>query len=235
MDLPIFKRAFGYIALRDFPGDIIKLFQEEGFVYHSRVCIWKDPLIAATRTKALGLAHKQLCKDSALCNMGTADTLLAFRKRGDNPTPCRHPSGLTEYYGSATIPRDLESFIDCEDNSKNKRSQWIWQRFASPVWMDIRQTRVLPFRQAKESDDTKHVCPLQLDVIERCVALWSARGDTFLTPFMGVGSEVYVAVKNGLKAIGIELKKSYYRQALANLYSLQKKKGLELTTENGDD
>lgn len=220
MELPTFKRNGDEIGMRDFPGDIVRMFCDVGFIYHSRHCIWKDPLIAATRTKAIGLAHKQIVKDSSICRMGIPDYIVAFRKPGDNPKPIKHPNGLEEYQGSRPVPRDLDRYLSVEEQKGNKRSHWIWQQYASPVWFDIRQTKVLPYRKGREKDDEKHICPLQLDTIERCLILWSNPGDTVLTPFMGVGSEVYTAVKLGRKAIGVELKKSYYRQALRNLYSL---------------
>lgn len=233
MDLPTFKRNGDDIGLYDFPSDVVRCFRKCGFVYHSRFCIWKDPLIAAVRTKAIGLAHKQVVKDSSMIRTGIPDYILAFRKKGENPKPIEHRNALTEYVGAREIPRELSRFVGHENVKTNKRSQWIWQQYASPVWFDIRQTEVLPFREAREEDDQKHICPLQLDVIERCMVLWSAKGDVVLTPFMGVGSEVYVAVKNKRKAIGVELKESYYRQAISNLESLRKKqkmaKGLGLS------
>jgi len=232
MDLPTFKRDGEDIGLDDFPGDLIRCFQKYGFVFYSRHCIWKDPLVAATRTKAIGLAHKQIVKDSSACRAGIPDFILAFRKKGENLVPIRNRNGLTEYCGEREIPHKLNRFSNNSDPKTNKRSHWIWQQYASPVWFDIRQTRVLPFREARDGDDQKHICPLQLDTIERCMTLWSTKGDTVLTPFMGVGSEVYVAVKNKRKAIGIELKESYFNQALRNLNSLRKKqlagKGLGL-------
>lgn len=215
MDLPTFKRSGEEIGIKDFPGDIIRLFMKHGFIYHSRCCIWKDPLIAATRTKAIGLAHKQIVKDAAMCRMGIADTLIAFRKpsKENEGEPVANPHGLTTYFGSKPMPALAYS----DDQGKNKRSHWIWQQYASPVWTDIRQTKVLPYAAARANDDEKHICPLQIDVIERCVALWSKKGDKVLTPFMGVGSEVFVAVRNGRKGVGVELKKSYYLQAVKNV------------------
>lgn len=237
MDLPTYKRAGEEIGVRDFPGDIIRCFQSEGFVFHSRHCIWKDPLVAATRTKAIGLAHKQIVKDSAMCRMALLDYVLALRKPGENPKPINHPNGLSEYYGQRNVPNTLDVYMDEEDQSKNKRSHWIWQRYASPVWDDIRQTNVLPYREGRDTDDEKHICPLQIDVIERCVSLWSSEQDVVLTPFMGVGSEVYVAIKNRRKAIGVELKESYYRQALRNVKEAMKKSmsgfNLKLNQSNG--
>ena len=229
MDLPTHKQSGEEIGLRDFPGDLIRCFQASGFIFHSRHCIWKDPLIAAVRTHALGLAHKQIVKDSAMCRTGIADYLLAFRKPGDNPIPISHPNGLIDYQGERLVPKELDRFIianNCitQDQAKNKRSHWIWQQYASPVWFDIRQTKILSFREAKDEDDEKHIAPLQLDVVERCVALWSTKRDIVLSPFAGIGTEVYVAVKNGRKAIGIELKKRYYHQAVKNLWMLCKNK-----------
>jgi DNA modification methylase len=211
MDLPLYKRDGEEIGMRDFSGDLIRCFQDHGFIFHSRHCIWKDPLLMAVRTKAIGLAHKQIVKDSAMCRTGLPDYLLTMRKPGENPNPIEHPKGLTQYCGSRSIPRDLDKWIDSDEPRTNKRSHW-------------RQPRVLPFREARDDDDTKHICPLQLDVIERCLTLWSNTGDTILTPFMGVGSEAYVAVEMKRKAIGIELKESYYRQAVRNVKQAKKGK-----------
>ena len=224
MDVPSYKRNGEEIGLKDFPGDIVRCFQKQGFIYHSRHCIWKDPLIAATRTKAIGLAHKQLVKDSVYSRMGIPDYILAFRKEGENTVPIKHEHGLIEYHGSKVVPPLRELKDDGYDSTKDRRSQWIWQQYASPVWMDIRQTRVLKnFRHAKESEDGKHISPLQLDVVERCIELWSAPGDVVLTPFGGIGTEAFVAVKNGRKAVLIELKKSYFNQAAINVESAENK------------
>ena len=155
-----------------------------------------------------------------MCRMGIPDYLLAFRKPGENPKPISHPTGLQTYHGSREIPKTLDRFMVPEedyDGKTDKRSHWIWQKYASPVWDDIRQTKVLQFRAARDEEDTKHICPLQIDVIERCMVLWTAPGDTVLTPFLGIGSEAYVAVKNGRKAIGIELKPRYFRTAVKNV------------------
>lgn len=228
MDLPLFKRNGEEIGVKDFTGDIIRMFLKHGFVYHCpRITIWKDPLVTATRTKAISLAHKQLVKDSAICGVGGPDYILAFRKPGENPVRIPHERGLTTYYGRRSIPHGLERYKNVEEQRKNKYSHWIWQQYASPVWFDIRQTRVLPYREAREQDDQRHICPLQLDSIERCMELWSTPGDTVLSPFMGVGSEVFVAVKNGRKGVGVELKTSYYKQAVRNV-ELAGRKGLEL-------
>ena len=226
MDLPTYKRSGEEIGCKDFSGDIVRLFRKVGFVYHCpRITIWKDPLVAATRTKAIGLAHKQIVKDSSMCRTGFADYIIAFRKKGENPKPVSHKQGLTQYHGARNVPSNFDMFEDWEGEQKvNKRSHWIWQRYASPVWDDIRQTYVLPYREAKGNEDEKHICPLQLDAIERCVELWSVEGDIVLTPFMGVGSEVYVAVKNGRKGVGFELKGSYFKQAVRNVKQAKKQR-----------
>jgi len=218
MDIPSMKERDGVIGIKDFSGDIIRAFQRFGFIYHSRTLIWKDPLIEATRTKAIGLMHKQLCKDSTMSRCGLPDYLLAFRKPGDNPLPVEHPDGLSEYHGS----------ID-PGESGVKRSHNIWRAYASPVWMDIRQTNTLNYREGRDEKDEKHVCPLQLDTIARAVTLWSNHGERVLTPFMGVGSEVYGSIKLGRLGIGIELKPSYYRQAVKNLKACKRKEVEQLT------
>jgi DNA modification methylase len=211
MDIPAMKERDGFIGIKDFSGDIIRLFQKHGFVYHSRHAIWKDPLIEATRTKALGLMHKQLQKDSTRSRAGLPDYLLAFRNAGENTIPVTHPEGLESYAGSDEMPRA----------DGIKRSHNIWRAYASPVWMDIRQTNTLNAKTAREADDEKHLCPLQLDVIERALTLWSNPGEVVFTPFMGVGSEVYGAVLNGRKGMGAELKTAYYNQAVRNLAEVE--------------
>lgn len=205
MDIPAMKERDGYIGVKDFPGDLIRLFERHGFIYHSRHAIWKDPLIEATRTKTLGLLHKQLCKDSILSRAGLPDYLLAFRAPGENAVPITHAEGL-RYYAGKNDP----------GGEGVQRSHNIWRAYASPVWMDIRQTHTLNVRAARDEKDEKHICPLQLDVIDRVMQLWSNPGETVLTPFMGVGSEVYGAICAGRRGIGIELKPSYYRQAVKN-------------------
>jgi DNA modification methylase len=222
MDLPTHKVNGEEIGLRDFPGELIKCFESKGFIYHSRHCIWKDPLVAATRTKAIGLAHKQIIKDSAMCRPGIPDYVLTFRKKGENPEPIQHPQGLSEYHGANKIPRLTTN----TDQRKNKLSHWIWQQYASPVWMDIRMTKVLNFKQGKSKEDTRHICPLQRDVIARCLTLWTNEGDKVLTPFMGVASEVYESVRMKRRGIGVELKPSYYKQAMRNLSLLRDSNGL---------
>jgi len=205
VDIPAMKERDGYIGLKDFPGDIIRAFEAVGFIFHSRHIIWKDPLIDATRTKSLGLIHKQLCKDSSMCRAGIPDQLVTFRIPGENKIVITHPDGLAKYCGSH----------DPGGVGVN-RSHNIWRAYASPVWMDIRQTHTLDAKPGRDPEDEKHLCPLQLDVIERACVLWSNPGEVVLTPFAGVGSEVYGAVINGRRGVGIELKPSYYRQAEKN-------------------
>lgn len=204
MNLPTSKERDGYIGIRDFRGDIIRLFQKYGFIYHSEVCIWKDPVTAMQRTKALGLLHKQITKDSCMSRQGLPDYVCAFRKPGDNGNPV--DGEFVEFVG------DVGSFR----NTKNLSID-IWQKYASPVWMDIRQSRTLNKEGSKEQNDERHICPLQLDVIERCLQLWSKEGDVVLSPFMGIGSEGYCSILRNRKFIGIELKESYFQVALKNL------------------
>lgn len=213
IDIPAMKERDGYIGLKDFPGDIIKSFQAAGFIYHSRTTIWKDPLIEATRTKAIGLMHKQLCKDSVMSRCGLPDYLLAFRLPGENELPVAHPGGIHEYFGA-----------DDPGGQGEKRSHQVWRAYASPVWADVRQTLVLSHREAREEKDEKHLCPLQIDTIARAITLWSNPGEVVFTPFMGVGSEVYQAVTMGRKGVGVELKPTYYAQAVKNCAEAGKKR-----------
>jgi hypothetical protein len=206
MDIPAMKERDGYIGLKDFPGDLIRLFQDYGFIYHSRVVIWKDPLIEATRTKALGLMHKQIEKDSAMCRQGLPDYLITMRKPGDNPEPIEHEEGFISYAG-------------LEEPKHGVYSHQVWRRYASPVWMDINQSNTLQKESARENDDERHICPLQLDVIERGLQLWTNPGDIVLSPFMGIGSEGHKALEMGRRFIGVELKESYYNVAVTNLKS----------------
>lgn len=222
MYMPTYITKEGYIGIKDFPGDLIRAHEKRGFIMHGPpITIWKNPLVSATRTHALGLAHKQIVKDSAMCRVGIPDMIVYFRKPGENPKPIKHPTGLTEYPGERPVPRNLDKYIDSDDPRTNKRSHWIWQQIASPVWMDIDQMNVLPYKKGREEDDQRHICCLQLQVIERCLILWSNEGDIVLSPFMGVGSEVYSAVRMGRRGIGIELKPSYFRQAKRNMESLK--------------
>ena len=216
MDVP--NGNSGCDNLIDFPGDIIRLHKREGWNYIARYSIWKEPLGVRNRTMAKNLAHKTIVEDSSRCSVASADYLLVFRRKGQNPIPIAHPHGLLWYAGEREIPKNLLSYLGWKGNQiENRYSHWIWRQYASAFWDDIRIGRVLPFKAARDSDDEKHVHPLQLDVIERCLVLWSNPGETILTPFMGVGSEVYGALVNDRKAIGIELKPSYYRQARKNV------------------
>jgi DNA modification methylase len=194
-------------GLIDFPGDVIRIHEQYGFVFSGRRAIWKEPLGVRNRTMAKGLSHKQIVEDSTLADVASADYLLMFRKRGENQVPVDHPIGLMAYAGEKEIPHDLLRYRGHKGKQiENRFSHWIWRQYASSVWDDIRLQRVLPYKDSKEPEDEKHVHPLQLDVIERACILWSNRGEVVLSPFMGVGSEIYGAVLNGRKGIGIELK-----------------------------
>ena len=217
MDIP---RAGANVGggLIDFPGDIIRLHERIGFHYSARYHVWKEPLGVRNRTMAKGLAHQTIVEDSTLCDVAAADYLLMFRKHGENPVPVTHPTGLHTYAGERQIPADVMRFKDWTGKqTENRYSHWIWRQYASAFWDDIRIGRVLPYKESRDVDDERHVHPLQLDVIERACVLWTNPGEVVLTPFMGVGSEVYGAVLNGRKGIGIELKASYYNQAVRNL------------------
>jgi DNA modification methylase len=209
----------GSVFQRDFPGDIVRAHEAAGFNFFCRITIWKDPWLIARRTRMRSLMHKSIVNDSAGCRVAGADYVLVFRKSGENKEPITHPDGLKKYAGEEPIPGDLLAGFSnyTGDQRKNLLSHWIWRRYASPVWMDIRSGRLMPYKEARETDEEKHVCPLQLDVIERCLTLWSNPGDVVLTPFLGVGSEAYASLINGRRAIGVELKETYYRQALRNL------------------
>lgn len=216
MDVPSGNTGSDYLI--DFPGDIIRLHQKLGFHYTGRYAIWKEPLTVRNRTLTKSLAHKTIVDDSSKCSCASADYLLMFRKRGENPLPIAHPTGLHTYAGERLMPAELLPYRGWKGKqTENRYSHWIWRQYASAFWDDIRLDRVLPFREAKDEEDEKHVHPLQLDVIERCVQLWSNPGENVFTPFMGVGSEVYQAVMSGRRGIGVELKHSYYRQAEKNL------------------
>jgi DNA modification methylase len=215
MDIPLSNS--GCDAMFDLPGRIIVEHENRGFVYGGRRVIWKEPLMVRNRTMMKSLHHKTLCEDATRTSIANADYLLMFRRKGENRVPVDYPTGLTRYAGEKQIPGELTRFKDMAGDQKmNQYSQWIWRQYASSVWMDIRIDHVLKHRKAKELEDEKHVHPLQLDVIERACVLWSNPGETVLTPFMGVGSEVYGAVINDRKGIGIELKPSYYSQAVRN-------------------
>jgi hypothetical protein len=201
MNLPISKQKSGYIGIQDFRGELIRLFQEEGWIYHSEVCIWKDPVIAMQRTKALGLLHKTIRKDSSMARQGIPDYLVTMRKPGQND----------------------ESISNTHETFPVK----LWQNYASPVWTDINPSNTLQKTSARDDKDEKHICPLQLDVIGRALKLWTNEGDTVLSPFAGIGSEGYKALEMDRRFIGIELKQSYYDQAVKNLEILDSKKELK--------
>ncbi len=216
MDIP--SGNTGTDTMIDFPGDIIRLHSRLGFAYTARYSVWKEPLGVRNRTMAKNLAHKTIVDDSSRCSNASADYLLVFRKKGENPAPIEHPNGLLEYAGEREIPRELLQYREWAGNQiENRYSHWIWRQYASAFWDDVRLQRVLPFMEARADEDERHVHPLQLDVIDRCVTLWSNPGDIVFTPFMGVGSEVYGAVLLGRKGVGVELKETYYRQAERNL------------------
>ena len=204
--------------LFDLPGEVIRLHEALGFRYAARYCIWKEPLAVRNRTMAKNLAHKAIVEDSTECSNAGADFLLLFRREGTNAVPVEHPHGLLEYAGEREVPKELHRFRGWTGKqTENRYSHWIWRQYASCVWDDVRLDNVLPYREARDPEDEKHVHPLQLDVIARALALWSNPGETLLTPFMGVGSEVYGAVVAGRRGIGVELKNSYFRQAVRNL------------------
>lgn len=190
MNIPLMKQKDGVIGLKDFRGELIKLFTEVGFIFHSEVCIWKNPVTEMQRTKALGLLHKQIKKDSAMSRQGIPDYVVTIRKPGENPEPIEHTN--------ESFPVDL------------------WQKYASPVWMDIKQSNTLQKKSARAEADERHICPLQLDVIKRCICLWTNPGDIVLDPFAGIASSNYMALRLDRRTIGIELKDSYYVQAVAN-------------------
>ena len=226
MDLPMMKSRDGVIGLKDFPGELIRMFTDAGFIYHSKVTIWKDPLVEATRTKALGLLHKQICKDSSMCRQGLPDYLVTLRKPGENPELIAHPEGFERYIGEdepegAKIERpqpDAEKYEKKEKyNEVPIYSHQVWRKYASPVWMDIRQSNTLNGKSAREEQDERHICPLQLDVIARGINLWTNENDIVLDPFAGIGSSNYVALKMGRRTIGVELKENYYNLALENV------------------
>lgn len=216
MDVP--KKGANIAGYTDFPGHIIRLHEQHGFEYLPRICIWKEPLAVRNRTMSKALAHRQIVEDSTKTNVAAADYLIPFRKRGDNPIPVTHEHGLLSYAGERQVPHELLQYKGWTGKqTANRYSHWIWRQYASCFWDDIRLDRVMPFKESKDDDDERHLHPLQLDVIERACELWSNPGETVLTPFMGVGSEVYGAVINGRRGVGIELKPSYYRQAVKNL------------------
>lgn len=228
MQLPTSKNRDGFIGLRDFRGEIIRAFQDAGWIYHSEVCIRKDPVAAMQRSKSIGLLHKQLCKDSAMSRMAVADYVVSMRKPGENPEPVS--GAFDAYYGSETTPDgQLVTETGRMRTTNRPGDDWysvaVWQRYAEPIWLDINQGDVLSHRAARDVEDERHIAPLQLTVIRRCIDLWSNPGDVVFSPFAGIGSELYCAVEMGRKAIGSELKASYYAQAVANLREAESRAG----------
>jgi hypothetical protein len=224
MQLPRNKGRDGFIGMYDFRGDMVRAFEDGGFYNHSEVCIFKDPVVAQQRTKSLRLLHKQIEKDSTMSGMGLADYVLTFRKPGDNEEPVA--GGFTQWSGDDSLDVSREAYDRQVAAHTGDRPPWsfdkwksilIWQRYASPVWSDINQTRTMQYRGGRDAADEVHISPLQLDVIERCIQLWSLPGETVLTPFLGIGSEVFAAVEMGRKGIGCELKPSYFAQAKRNI------------------
>lgn len=211
MNIPSIKERDGFIGIKDFRGDVIRWMQSAGFIYHSEVCIWKDPVTAMQRTKALGLLHKQLKKDSCMSRQGIPDYVVVFRKPGENPERVEHTneSYPVRKWQSVASP--------------------VWEEYASPVWWDINQSDTLNGKLAREDGDERHICPLQLPVIERCVELWSNAGDVVLDPFSGIGSTGYQALLMGRKYVGIELKESYYNLSCKNLMQAEENKNDEIS------
>lgn len=208
MNLPTSKERDGYIGIRDFRGQLIAAFVSAGWIFHSEVCVWKDPVTAMQRTKALGLLHKQIKKDSCMSRQGIPDFLVTMRKPGDNAERVTHTN---------------ESFPVGK-----------WQNYASPVWMDINPSKTLQRASAREESDERHICPLQLEVIERAVDLWTNPGDVVLSPFAGIGSEGFVSLRMDRKFVGVELKRSYFKQACKNLANVQTQGGLFASDEPED-
>ena len=238
MNLPSSKQHHGVIGLRDFRGELIKLFTDAGWIFHSEVCIWKDPVTAMQRTKALGLLHKQIVKDSCMSRQSLPDYLVTMRKPGVNPEPV---FGEFDWFAGDISHQAFELWCNQEYHNRKghtgKPMKWetflsvmIWQKYASPVWMDIDPSETLQRESARDEKDERHICPLQLQVIERALMLWSNPGDVVLSPFAGIGSEGYQAIKMGRKFVGVELKESYFKQAVANLRGAEAKQSeLELT------
>lgn len=216
MDVP--TAGANICGYSDFPGDIIRLHRKHGFEYLPRICIWKEPLEVRNRTMSKALAHRQICEDSTQVNVAAADYLIPFRKRGQNPVPVTHETGLHEYHGEREVPRELHRYRGWTGKqTENRYSHWIWRHYASCFWDDIRLENVLPYKESKDEGDERHQHPLQLDVIRRACELWTNPGEVVGTPFMGVGSEVFGAVSLGRRGLGVELKPSYYRQAVRNM------------------
>ena len=223
-------------GLDDFPGDIIALHKRLGFKYWDRKNIWKEPLRVAIRTRLRALMHVQLCNDSSKCRGALADYLLIFKKKGDNLVPVAHPFGLTNYAGDLELMNEIEKmeflqlkedYVNHTEDHTNRLSQFIWRRYASSAWEDIRANVCLSYKEARDKDDDRHVCPLQLDIVTRAVELYTNPGEIVFTPFMGIGTEVFGAVAAGRKGIGVELKQSYFNQSVKNLNEVDKFNSVE--------
>lgn len=232
MDVP--KDGANICGYTDFPGDVIRLHERCGFEYTPRINIWKEPLGVRNRTMAKALAHRTIVEDATLANVAAADYLIPFRRKGKNPVPVTHEHGLMSYAGERQVPGDLLRYRGWKGKqTENRYSHWIWRNYASCFWDDIRLDRVLPYKETRNENDERHMHPLQLDVIERATHLWTNPDETVLTPFMGVGSEVYGAIINGRRGIGIELKPEYYRQAVKNLEQAANDAKARLANESG--
>lgn len=214
-DVPSMKERDGHIGLKEFPEKIIRVMKTAGFIFHSRCIIWKDPLIEATRTKALGLMHKQILKDSSMCRQGIPDQILTFRKKGENPERIEHKEGFTSFIGEN---EPEEKGVEYSHN--------VWRRYANPVWCDINQSDTLNVKMARDKRDERHICPLQLGTIQRCLELWSNKGDIVLSPYAGIGSEGYASLRMERFFVGIELKDTYFAEMKRNLQGFKKQRTL---------
>lgn len=234
MDIPTGNSGLDHLI--DLSGEIIRMHVRLGWKYVARYHVWKEPLTVRNRTMTKSLSHRGLTIDSTRCSIANADYLLIFRRSGENPIPVAHPEGLKYYAGSRQMPSDVLAFRNWKGSQlENRFSHWIWRNYASAFWDDVRLDRVLPYKAARDESDEKHCHPLQLDVIDRALVMWSNPGEVVLTPFMGVGSEVYGAVTNGRLGIGVELKPGYYRQAVKNVEAAETMPNHEQEVLFGDE
>lgn len=245
MNLPTSKTHHGYIGLEDFRGDLIRLFQASGFIFHSEVVIWKDPVTQMQRTKSLGLLHKQLCKDSAMSRQGLPDYLITLRKPGENERRiqrlpnARFPIDSGYIGDEGPQPEEYMNRTDFEGNrvdADTGHSIAVWQRYASPVWFDINPSDTLQYTTARDPDDERHICPLQLQVIERAIELWTNPGDLVASPFAGIGSEPYKALEIDRRTVAVELKESYFKVAVKNMREMEgRKRNVQLSFPESAD